>query len=113
MKIYDEVSEDKYKKIVKSRLQRDDFVVDDGVGGYNDNGMDDFEEADEYESEDERDRKHKKKGWLSCNLLLRVITIFSLQEDGQDRVQGKDAPTCSAARNAIHERVSPKENRRR
>ncbi|KAF8920856.1 hypothetical protein CPB85DRAFT_1372860 [Mucidula mucida] len=54
VKIYDEVSED-------NRLQRDDFVVDDGVGGYNDNGMDDFEEADEYESEDERDRKHKKK----------------------------------------------------
>ncbi|KAK0489470.1 hypothetical protein IW261DRAFT_1445337 [Armillaria novae-zelandiae] len=30
VQIYDEVSEDQYNKIVKGRLQRDDFVVDDG-----------------------------------------------------------------------------------
>ncbi|KAH6916400.1 DNA polymerase alpha catalytic subunit [Coprinopsis sp. MPI-PUGE-AT-0042] len=30
--IYDEISEDEYKDIVKGRLQRDDFVVEDGDG---------------------------------------------------------------------------------
>lgn len=53
--IYDEVTEAQYKTIVRGRLAKDDFVVDDGVGGYTDNGMDDFEEHDAYaESEDER-----------------------------------------------------------
>ena len=27
---------------MKGRLQRDDFIVDDGVDGYADNGMDDW-----------------------------------------------------------------------
>lgn len=52
--IYDVVSEDQYKTIVRGRLAKDDFVVDDGVGGYMDNGMDDFDETNKYaESEDE------------------------------------------------------------
>ncbi|KAF7983750.1 hypothetical protein HWV62_19727 [Athelia sp. TMB] len=58
--IYDEVTEDQYKSIVKGRQQRDDFVVDDGVDGYMDNGMDDFGE-DEAESEEEELQKSKKK----------------------------------------------------
>lgn len=41
--LYDEVSENVYKSIVQDRLQRDDFVEDDGVDGYNDDGMDVFE----------------------------------------------------------------------
>lgn len=54
--VYDEVTEDQYKTIVKGRLQRDDFVVDDGAGGYVDNGMDDWtggNEKDESEDEEE------------------------------------------------------------
>lgn len=41
--IYDEVTEDQYKSVVQGRLAKDDFVVDDGVGDYLDNGMDDWE----------------------------------------------------------------------
>jgi DNA polymerase alpha subunit A len=49
------VSEEQYKTIVRGRLAKDDFIVDDGVGGYTDNGMDDFEERNGYsESEDEK-----------------------------------------------------------
>ncbi|KZS94508.1 DNA polymerase alpha catalytic subunit [Sistotremastrum niveocremeum HHB9708] len=51
--IYDSVTDEQYKGIVKGRLQRDDFVIDDGVGGYTDNGMDDWEEKQEEESEEE------------------------------------------------------------
>ncbi|KAK0207637.1 hypothetical protein IW262DRAFT_1418425 [Armillaria fumosa] len=63
VQIYDEVSEDQYNKIVKGRLQRDDFVVDDGVDGYMDNGMDDWAEAEAYDSDEdmELDKKAKKK----------------------------------------------------
>jgi hypothetical protein len=53
--IYDEVTEDQYKSVVKGRLAKDDFVVDDGVGDYLDNGMDDWENIDaQNNSEDEQ-----------------------------------------------------------
>ncbi|TFK51987.1 hypothetical protein OE88DRAFT_1658731 [Heliocybe sulcata] len=58
--IYDEVTEDQYKRIVGGRLAKDDFVVDDGVEGYMDNGMDDWEE--EREEEEDTDRKKPKAG---------------------------------------------------
>lgn len=67
--IYDEVTDDQYKSVVNGRLQKDDFVVDDGVDGYMDNGMDDFGEGDREEemSEDEEVGK-KRKGtfFLLC-----------------------------------------------
>ena len=55
--IYDEVTEDQYKSIVKGRLQRDDFVVDDGAGGYMDNGMDEWTDGNEDEEEDEEETR--------------------------------------------------------
>lgn len=52
--IYDEVTEEQYKSIVRGRLAKDDFIVDDGVQGYTDNGTDDFEERErEAESDEE------------------------------------------------------------
>ncbi|KAH7920526.1 hypothetical protein BV22DRAFT_1073766 [Leucogyrophana mollusca] len=60
--IYDEVTEDQYKHIVRGRLQKDDFVVDDGVGGYMDNGMDDWTgQPDEDADEDDDDIDRRKK----------------------------------------------------
>ena len=44
---------------MKGRLAKDDFVVDDGVGGYMDNGMDDFEEEGDREVSEDEDRKSK------------------------------------------------------
>ena len=58
--LYDEVSEEQYKRIVKGRLAKDDFVVDDGVGGYNDNGMDDWDEQNEAADSDEDDYRSAK-----------------------------------------------------
>lgn len=52
--LYDEVPDEQYRAIVGSRLDQDDFIEDDGVGGYVDNGQDDWDEEDE-ESEDEDD----------------------------------------------------------
>lgn len=59
VQIYDEVTEDQYESIVKGRLQKDDFVIDDGVEGYMDNGMDDWVGQEDKESEEEIDRKRK------------------------------------------------------
>ncbi|KEP54793.1 DNA polymerase II [Rhizoctonia solani 123E] len=60
--LYEEVSEDDYKKLVKSRLDRDDFIVDDDGSGYVDNGMDAFEAGGDYESDDnEEDEEERRK----------------------------------------------------
>ena len=68
--MYDEVDEDKYKSIVRGRLQRDDFVVDDGVDGYMDNGMEDWieEDGEKGVSEDEEKGRKKKRRFLACPL---------------------------------------------
>ena len=54
--LYDEVTDDQYRSIVGSRLDQDDFIIDDDGSGYVDNGMDDWDNAeDNEESEDEDD----------------------------------------------------------
>ncbi|KAG6329610.1 hypothetical protein ID866_9478, partial [Astraeus odoratus] len=58
--LYDEVTEDQYKSIVRGRLQKDDFVVDDGVSGYMDNGMDDWGQGEADEEGDEEEYYSKK-----------------------------------------------------
>ncbi|KAF7289426.1 DNA polymerase [Mycena chlorophos] len=63
--LYDEVTEEQYRRIVGARLQRDDFVEDDGVGGYADNGIEDWDGADEDDdmsSEEEAPKKKSAKG---------------------------------------------------
>ncbi|KAI6139794.1 hypothetical protein BKA82DRAFT_955077 [Pisolithus tinctorius] len=59
--LYDEVTEDQYKSIVRGRLQEDDFVVDDGVSGYMDNGMDDWGHNDVDEEDEEEERSHSTR----------------------------------------------------
>ena len=74
--IYDEVTEDQYKSIVKGRLQRDDFVVDDGAGGYVDNGMDDW--AGENEEDESEDEEELRKGIYTYDLHIpRISPTFS------------------------------------
>ncbi|KAF2153699.1 DNA polymerase alpha subunit A [Myriangium duriaei CBS 260.36] len=54
--LYETVDEEGYKKVVRSRLDQDDFVVDDNGAGYADDGREDWEngQQDDYtESEDE------------------------------------------------------------
>ncbi|KAH0836440.1 putative DNA polymerase alpha subunit [Lanmaoa asiatica] len=75
--LYDEVTEDQYRSIVKGRLQRDDFVVDDGVSGYMDNGMDDWTgqddaDAEDDEEEDLRSRKSSKKKATGASTKAKV-----------------------------------------
>ena len=68
--MYDEVTEEQYKSIVKGRLQKDDFVVDDGIGGYMDNGMDDWTGQNDADGEDdeEEDLRSRKSCMYASNL---------------------------------------------
>ncbi|KAJ5776859.1 hypothetical protein N7520_000105 [Penicillium odoratum] len=51
--IYEEVDDDGYKKIIRGRLDEDDFVVDDNGAGYADDGREVWNErAPEYDSDD-------------------------------------------------------------
>ncbi|KAF3904293.1 hypothetical protein ABW21_db0200262 [Orbilia brochopaga] len=42
-KLFDEVDEEEYKKVQRTRLDQDDFVVDDNGEGYVENGIDEWE----------------------------------------------------------------------
>lgn len=53
--LYDEVDEDGYKKIVRDRLNQDDFVVDDNGEGYADDGREDWDRVQQYDSDSEGD----------------------------------------------------------
>ncbi|KAK4650824.1 DNA-directed DNA polymerase alpha catalytic subunit pol1 [Podospora pseudocomata] len=66
--LYEEVDENQYKKIVRQRLNEDDFVVDDNGEGYADDGREEWDRipaACDSESEDgveeRKERKSKKQ----------------------------------------------------
>ena len=88
--IYDEVTEDQYKSIVKGRLQRDDFVVDDGAGGYMDNGMDDWNEADEEEEEEEEEIR---KGIYASDSYFKDISNVHLVKKMKGKSATKSKPS--------------------
>jgi DNA polymerase alpha subunit A len=53
--VYDEVDEEGYKKVVRSRLNEDDFVIDDNGEGYADDGREEWHAERTYYSSDEGD----------------------------------------------------------
>ncbi|TDZ41176.1 DNA polymerase alpha catalytic subunit [Colletotrichum trifolii] len=68
--LYEEVDENQYKKIIRNRLDQDDFVVDDNGEGYADDGREEWDRAPQYDSDSEdeipgaargRPRKASKK----------------------------------------------------
>jgi DNA polymerase alpha subunit A len=60
--LYDEVDEEGYKKVVRSRLDQDDFIVDDNGEGYADDGREEWDNGPSAtESEDDDDRPARGK----------------------------------------------------
>ncbi|EME88849.1 uncharacterized protein MYCFIDRAFT_35428 [Pseudocercospora fijiensis CIRAD86] len=61
--IYETVDDEGYKKVVRSRLDQDDFVVDDNGEGYADDGREDWQDErqpmDDSESDDDLPRNSK------------------------------------------------------
>lgn len=69
------MTEDQYKQIVGDRLAKDDFIEDDDGGGYQDNGMDDWDEERYSDSEEENT---KRKGQYShTSLIIKQLLICS------------------------------------
>ena len=54
--LYEEVDENQYKKIVRDRLNQDDFVVDDNGEGYADDGREEWDRVPAYETDSEDER---------------------------------------------------------
>jgi len=52
--LYEEVDEDGYKKVVRERLNQDDFVIDDNGEGYADDGREEWDRPG-YRSESDED----------------------------------------------------------
>ncbi|RDW89554.1 DNA polymerase-2 [Coleophoma cylindrospora] len=59
--LYEEVDEDGYKKVVRDRLNQDDFVIDDNGEGYADDGREDWDRTADYDSASEDDLPTKGK----------------------------------------------------
>jgi DNA polymerase alpha subunit A len=66
--LYETVDEDSYKKIVRNRLDEDDFVVDDNGAGYADDGREDWQDEprNDYDSESETELPAKGKAGMDC-----------------------------------------------
>ena len=65
--LYDQVDEEGYKKVVRDRLDRDDFVIDDNGDGYADDGREEWisERRTNSESENELPVKGKAGKWTT------------------------------------------------
>lgn len=59
--LYEEVDEDGYKKVVRERLNQDDFVIDDNGEGYADDGREEWDRRPEYDTESEEELPVKGK----------------------------------------------------
>jgi DNA polymerase alpha subunit A len=79
--LYDEVDEDGYKKIVRGRLDQDDFIVDDNGEGYVDDGREEWDDGQgKYryaatDSEEEEDRPKKGKAGMSPHLCMSAAHV--------------------------------------
>ena len=64
--VYDEVDEEGYKKVVRGRLDQDDFVIDDNGEGYADDGREEWmgEHRDETPSGGEEDAPLRGKAGM-------------------------------------------------
>ena len=74
-KVYEEVDEEGYKKVVRSRLDRDDFVVDDNGEGYADDGRE-----EEWRGERSYDSSSASEGDLPVRGKAGTCPIFTLSK---------------------------------
>ena len=61
-RVYEEVDEEGYKRVVRSRLDRDDFVIDDNGEGYADDGREEWMGEKGYESASGSEKERPLKG---------------------------------------------------
>jgi DNA polymerase alpha subunit A len=71
--LYEEVDEDGYKKVVRDRLNQDDFVIDDNGEGYADDGREEWDRRPEYSESDEELPVKGKSGKAGKSCCLRIM----------------------------------------
>ena len=77
--LYEEVDEDGYKKVVRERLNQDDFVIDDNGEGYADDGREEWDSRRPgYDTESEEELPVKgKSGKAGMSKDSPGLTVFS------------------------------------
>lgn len=90
--LYEEVDEEGYKKVVRSRLDRDDFVIDDNGEGYADDGREEWMGEKGYETDSGSEGERPLKGKAGKPTESRPCPLSSILS---------------------HSREQPKENERR
>lgn len=60
--LYEEVNDEQYKKLIRDRLDQDDFVVDDNGEGYADDGREEWDREPAYQSDSQSDGGHGARG---------------------------------------------------
>lgn len=60
--LYDTVDDEGYKKVIRSRLDQDDFVVDDNGEGYADDGREDWDDGQGYANDSESEGEAPLRG---------------------------------------------------
>ena len=91
------MDEDQYKSIVKGRLQRDDFIVDDGIEGYADNGMDDWGQ-DEQEAMSDEDIKPKREWRTAWGRDVQYIDLVLNRQEEAKNCEIEACPSTTAGR---------------
>ena len=90
--VYDEVDEEGYKKVVRGRLDQDDFVIDDNGEGYADDGREEWmgEQRDETPSGEEEELPLKSKAgeYQSASCKQQLLMPPNSQEKAR-RIQGE------------------------
>jgi len=93
--LYDEVDEDGYKKIVRGRLDQDDFIVDDNGEGYVDDGREEWDDGQgryryaATDSEEEEDRPAKGKAGVYPRFTHEIANTDACSETKAGRRQGE------------------------
>ncbi len=107
--VYEEVDEDGYKKVVRDRLNQDDFVIDDNGEGYADDGREEWDRRPEYdtESEDGLPMKNKtgKAGKSQANLSPLSNTNSINSKKKTRRRQGKEGDYRQRDQQLFHQRI--------
>jgi len=72
-RVYEEVDEEGYKKVVRDRLDRDDFVIDDNGQGYADDGREEWMGERHYDSHSGSEEELPVKGKAGKSLKLHSL----------------------------------------
>ena len=91
--LYDTVDEEGYKKVVRSRLDRDDFVVDDNGEGYADDGREEDWEDGHYDEDasgdEEADGKPRGKAGMCC-MNVRCFSTLTWPRSQEETRRGPE-----------------------